>query len=158
MKLFTYPTAILTPTKDQAAKVMRIHPKCSACQNGKVGTTNAPGCDVEVCSELAEDMRKTWGDYEANSFESLEFKLSLLNSLPNYYGSGNFRIHFFRLQDADGKKSYQDKENLFDYVKQRFESKGKQVGLWEIKDSNLPFRLVPNVSEAEVFKVTHLFC
>lgn len=147
----------INPTKDQAAKVMRIHPKCSACQNGKVGTTNAPGCDVEVCSELAEDMRKTWGDYEANSFESLEFKLSLLNSLPNYYGSGNFRIHFFRLQDADGKKSYQDKENLFDYVKQRFESKGKQVGLWEIKDSNLPFRLVPNVSEAEVFKVTHLF-
>ena len=147
--MYYFGDGLVKPVKKNIEDVLKIHPRCNACSGDFDSCTG-------VCTELRNDMELMWGQHNLNSEESLDFRISLIQALPKYYGGGKVKIGFIethpeRIDAVHPAATMFDK--LIDLALQRKD----RIRRYFINSPRPPFDLAAQSQELTTFKLTHLY-
>ena len=152
-KLFSFGDQRTNPVNSQFEKALSYYPTCAECLPA---------------------LEKAWGSKEDDQLETLDLKLSLIQGLNKYYGSGFFDTDFFNMQTqpvqnpirytaSSGANQYQGDEfpanqrNLIEFLDQRSMERKASSRVFLQNSSIPPYRLVNASSGITTFKTTHIF-
>lgn len=137
----------ITPITDQFNKVMNMWGGCN-CQG--------PLC-TGVCSQVWSSMKNAWGDPDASKLEAVDFRLSVLQALPQFYGGGYLDVHLLQGHPEHFQKRTSNAKSSFQSIADMSSQRNAPVKIWKFNDSNPPFTLAASRTVTTTFKMTHLF-
>ena len=136
---------LVTPIGQNIQDVLSINDDCDGQE--------LPG----YCSSLVSSMKRAWGEPSLNSMAALDLKLSLIQSLPKFYGSSLVELDLIQLQPERVAQADPDNTGVFSTLAEMAEDRHSHIGLWELSSSEPPFDLAAPESETKLFKMTNLF-
>jgi hypothetical protein len=127
-----------------------------------------------TCLECLPSLEKAWGRKEDDQLEAVDLKLSLIQGLNKYYGSGFFDSDFFNMQSQPvqnpirytansgntqytGEEFPQNQRNVIDFLNQRSFDRKASSRIFTQNKALPPYRLVNSNSGITTFKTTHIF-
>ncbi len=140
----------LSPQPDSISKVLKFYQPCAAC------AADSKNC-VGICSTLVKNMETAWGVPSDNSLDQLDFKLGLLQSLPQFFGAGNLRMNFVQLYKARSLKARPGETTYFDDLIPYFKKRNSRFSLWQADSEKPPFQLLGSYRESVTYKMTDIF-
>ncbi len=152
-KLFSFGDSRVTPLDAQIVKALSYMNPCVDCRGS---------------------LETAWGKKQDNELETLDLKLSLIQGLTKYYGSGFFDADFFDMQSlltpkdiryfADigtqtlvGTEFPVNQRNVIEFLDQRSSARKASTKIYKIANSIPPYRIANNNSGITTFKMTHVF-
>lgn len=136
---------LITPIDAHIKDVLTINGDC----NGQ----ELPG----YCSSLVASMKRAWGEPNLNTLDALDLKLSLIQSLPKFYGSGLVEIELLQLQPERVGQANPENTGVFSVLAEMAGDRQSRLGVWDVVDSEPPFDLAAPESETKLFKMTNMF-
>jgi hypothetical protein len=68
-------------------------------------------------------MENAWGRVEDSDLKQIDFKLAMIQGLPQYYGAGNIRMNFVQMHQERLQSSRPNEAPFFDELKGLFEAR-----------------------------------
>ena len=136
---------MITPLEENQKDVLAINRFC----NGEVGDS--------LCSTLIASMNRSWGEATLNTARALDLKLSLIQSLPKFYGSGLVEIDFLQLQPERTAKGANGQPNMFKTLAKMAAERQGRITIWDVDDQDPPFDLATPAMETKLYKMTNMF-
>lgn len=141
---------ILSPKPDAMTKVLNFYSTCATC------AANPKSC-AGICSSLVQKMQTAWGVPADNELSQLDFRLGLLQSLPQFFGAGNFRLNFVQMYKDRTAKSRPLESNFLEDLVPLFTKRNSRFTLWQADSEKPPFRLLGSYRNSVSYKMTDLF-
>ena len=152
-KLFSFGDTRTTPLQAQFDKSLSYFPSCADCLNS---------------------LETAWGKKQDNELETVDLKLSLIQGLTKYYGSGFFDVDFFNLQSLQTKEPIEylantgsqilkgteypeNEKNVISFLDKTSSERKASSRIYTLNSDIPPYRLANNSSGVTTFKVTHVF-
>lgn len=128
---------------------------------------------ISDCADCPASLEKAWGKKQDDQLETLDLKLSLIQGLTKYYGSGFFDLDFFNMRNLavpdvikyfakNGSQIYEGGEypdpqvDILKFLDNRSADRKASTRIFKISQAKPPYRIA-NVSTGEtIFKTTHV--
>lgn len=127
-----------------------------------------------TCTQCLETLEKAWGKEQDDELETLDLKLSLIQGLNKYYGSGFFDLDFFDMQNLPvpqpieykaqhpggyniGGEDPANQSDLIPFLDERSMSRKASTRVFKINSEIPPYRIANNSVGEVNFKTTHVF-
>jgi hypothetical protein len=109
------------------------------------------------CSQLWQDMKESWGDPDANRLDAIDFRYSVLQSMPRFYGGGFLDTHLVQIHPDHFKLRTNNAKSEFQSLVELSTSRQARMKIWKLLGPNPPFDLAASRSATTTFKMTHFF-
>lgn len=140
----------LSPKATAISDVLKFYSPCASCAN------NPKSC-AGLCSTLVQKMRTAWGAPEDNDIKQLDFKLGLIQSLPQFFGAGYMRVNFVQLYKERSDLVRPNETTFFEELNPYFKARNSRFSAWQAKSDKPPFPLLGSYRDSVSYKMTHLF-
>ena len=127
-----------------------------------------------TCLDCSSSLEKAWGRKQDDELESVDLKLSLIQGLTKYYGSGFFDADFFDMRSlaipdriqffADngtatliGTEFPADQKNVIEFLDERSAERKASTRIYKINSEIPPYRIANSNTGITTFKTTHIF-
>jgi hypothetical protein len=127
-----------------------------------------------ACSQCRPSLEAAWGKQQDDALETLDLKLSLIQGLSKYYGSGFFDLDFFEMRSLDtsdpirymasvgastkiGGEDPLNQKDVLKFLDQRSATRKGSTRIFKIGSELPPYRIANNTSGQTNFKTTHVF-
>lgn len=128
----------------------------------------------DVCVDCRAELEKAWGKPNADELANVDLKLSLVQGLTKYYGSGYFESEFIDLQALEvpeeikyiaqeganilvGTEYPTPQVNVIEYLNSKSFERKAYSKVYKQSSDKLPYQIVTNTSGVTTFKVTNIF-
>lgn len=108
------------------------------------------------CQEVTRILKDEWGDPDLNSVEALDLRLSMLQTLPQYYGSGLVNVSFVRMFPLETVPDSPD-ETVLDLIAEAAKLRYSTIEKWNVPYGGTALNLIPVDGNVKTFKMTHLY-
>lgn len=149
-RVMTLSDGLWTPVKKNFESVLNVYPSCSSCAN------NPESC-TDTCGLLVAKMKEAWGNPEDQDIKQIDFNFGMIQTLPQYYGSGFVTLDFIDLKSDRRKSLHPDEVSYFEQLVPMFQSKNRNAVIWKADGNEPPFSLAMNANGAITFKLTNLY-
>ena len=114
------------------------------------------------CTQLGNDLTTAWGDPDYQDPDTLAFYFGMIQTLPQYYGSGFISVDFVKLKpERTGALFFPGNptnyQTYFQQLLAIFKTKNRTATIWTAEDSTPPFNLGLTANGTTQFKLTNLY-
>lgn len=126
------------------------------------------------CVLCQESLDVAWGIAQDDELETLDLKVSLIQGLNKYYGSGFFDLDFFDMQTMPvpspivytaqrpggintGGEDPGNQKDIIPFLDERSQTRKASTRIFKITDAAAPYRIANNSTGEVNFKTTHVF-
>ncbi|MCC2678454.1 MAG: mtsB [Pseudobdellovibrio sp.] len=126
------------------------------------------------CSTCQESLDTAWGQAQDDELETLDLKVSLIQGLNKYYGSGFFDLDFFDLETLPvpnpivytaqrpggtniGGEDPGNQKDVIPFLDKRSSERKASTRIFKINSEVAPYRIANNSAGEVNFKTTHVF-
>lgn len=126
------------------------------------------------CDLCQESLDSAWGKAQDDELETLDLKVSLIQGLNKYYGSGFFDLDFFDMQTMavpspivytaqrpggvnTGGEDPGNQKDIIPFLDERSQTRKASTRIFKITDGVAPYRMANNSTGEVNFKTTHVF-
>jgi len=143
----------LTPIKDHIQRTLRFFSPCAPCAD------NPASCNSisTTCGGLVTRLEQAWGFESDNDLNKMDFNLGLIQSLPNYFGSGYLSLDFVQINEYRYQATNPGKVTFFKQLEPLFKKRKAKIKVWPGNSDEPPFKLVSDTGLSSSFKMTDLY-
>lgn len=127
-----------------------------------------------TCLDCASTLETAWGKKQDDALEGLDLKLSLIQGLTKYYGSGFFDADFFDMRNLAVPETIQyladtgsnvlvgtefpaNQKNVIEFLDGRSADRKASTRIYKINSEIPPYRIANSNTGITTFKTTHIF-
>ncbi len=140
----------ITPIKDHIEYVLSSYSPCAFCAKN-------PSLCTGVCGTMVNDLKTAWGDPEDQDLKQMDFYFGLIESLPNYFGSGVLQTDFVSVQPTRVGLSRPGATPFWESLAPYFKQRGSYPVLWKLENFKSDLKFNSSNNGLVNYRGTHFY-